>query len=625
MYRLPTCLLVALLCVSCRGKQENEPRQQKVVGSNDTSKVTAVAAETNCWLQGSALAWRGPMDLKTTVKALTAALADASPEVMVGATDALGLLGADAAPAAPQLTSILSHQSAWARVSAMETLAAIGPGSVPSLVSAIETGEGAIRVRSVLVLGSMEADAKAAIPTLEKIAADTSLPWRGLAAGALARIDPVKYGGRDVGGTAEQIVQIPDADAAGRKVSGEWGDFQGPNRDNICLETGLLHNWPEGGPKLIWQTRGLGHGYSTVAISNGKIFTTGDFGERDKGGRQCVVALNLNDGKEVWVSPIGPAGDDAAYGTPTVDGDVLFAVGTEGDLVCMEAASGQIRWKKSLVKDFGGKIMSKWQFSETPLVDGDRLLCSPGATNAAIVALHKTTGEPIWQAAEPAIGDAGKTGAGYGSMIAAELHGVRQYIQMTGRGVVSVEAETGRFLWGYNRIANGIANIPTPRVRGHFVFVTTGYRTGCALLKILKEGNTFRAEEVYFLGPKDFENHHGGVVLAGNHIYGGSGTNKGVPVCIEMATGKIAWKAKVPQRGSAAVLYADGHVIFRYDRGLVVLAEATPEAFRVKGSFQPPLDEGPAWAYPVIHNKKLYLRHSDRLLCYDVSGEKAER
>ena len=610
-----------LLCTSCSKKDGIDPAK---TGGREKPKAEAGQSEPakkdlDYWV---AQAKTGPKDVEATVKALVEALKDPSPETKVAAGDALGKLGEKSASAAPVLVDLLEDPSAWARVSAMETLVAIGPKSVPALVDAVKNGKTPpLRIRSVLVLGSMAADAKEAVSTLEKVAKDESLAWRGLASGALAKIDPEKYGGGVAAGAVDKAVALPEVDKSKLKASTDWAEFQGPNRDSYCTETGLLKSWPETGPKLLWQTKGLGHGYSSIVIAGDKIFTAGDFGEHGKGGRQCVVALSLTDGTERWVAPIGPAGDDAAYGAPTVDGNLLYVVGSEGDLVCMETTAGQIKWKKHFNKDFGGKIMSKWQFSEAPLVDGAKLVCSPGGKNAAIVALNKMTGELIWKAAEPAIGEGGKTGAGYASMVVAEIHGVRQYIQMTGRGVVSVEAETGKFLWGYNRIANGIANIPTPRVRGNFVFVTTGYGTGCALLKIEKAGDTFSAEEVYFLGPKDLENHHGGVVLVGDHVYGGSGTNKGAPVCLELATGKIAWKEKAPQRGSASVLYADGHVIFRYDRGMVVLAEATPEAFRVKGKFTPPLGKGPAWSYPVIHQKKLYLRHSDILMCYDV-GEK---
>jgi hypothetical protein len=218
----------------------------------------------------------------------------------------------------------------------------------------------------------------------------------------------------------------------------------------------------------------------------------------------------------------------------------------------------------------------------------------------------------------PDIGPKGLDGAGYSSAVAANIAGVRQYVQMLGRGTIGVEADTGRFLWGYNQIANTVANITTPVVRGNYVFVTTAYSTGAALLRIARNGDDLEAREVYFLGPRDFQNHHGGVVLVGDHIFGGHGPNKGFPTCIELSTGKVLWKERSPALGSAAVLYADGNLVFRYDRGEVVLIEASPEELRIKGQFAPPTGEGPAWSHPVIHEGKLYLRHADLLLCYDL-------
>jgi outer membrane protein assembly factor BamB len=234
------------------------------------------------------------------------------------------------------------------------------------------------------------------------------------------------------------------------------------------------------------------------------------------------------------------------------------------------------------------------------------------------VALNKKTGAAIWKSKVPELGNKGKDGAGYSSAVAAEFDGVRQYVQIVGRGAVGVAADTGRFLWGYNRIANEVANIPAPTVRGNYVFVTTSYHSGAALLKISRKGDGFAAEEVYYLDPNRFENHHGGVVLVGDYLYGGSGQNRGQPVCIHLPTGEIAWKAKQPFPGSAAVLYADRHLIFRYDRGDVALVEATPQEFRVKASFKPITSDGPAWAHPVIHDRRLYLRHSNVLACYDL-------
>lgn len=265
-------------------------------------------------------------------------------------------------------------------------------------------------------------------------------------------------------------------------------------------------------------------------------------------------------------------------------------------------------------------MMSRWKFSESPLIDGPRLVCTPGGAEATLVALDKKTGAVIWKCSVPALGEKGNDGAGYASDVLAEIDGVRQYVQLIGRGLVAVEAESGRFLWGYNGIANRTANIPTPVVRGRYVFTTTNYNTGSALLRISRVGDTFHVKELYTLTGRQFENHHGGIVCVGSHVYGGHGNSRGEPACVDIATGKIMWRGKAPERGSAAVLYADGHLWFRYDRGLIALIEATPDAFRLKGTFQPVTGTGPAWAHPVILDGRLYLRHGDLLACYDVRG-----
>jgi outer membrane protein assembly factor BamB len=400
----------------------------------------------------------------------------------------------------------------------------------------------------------------------------------------------------------------------------DWPNFRGPRRDAISVESGLLPQWPPDGPKLLWTINGLGAGYSAVSISGGRLYTMGDRAAEGKKRAQYVLAFDLATRRELWATAIGPPHNDGPRCTPTLDGSLVFALGTEGDLVCLDAASGAIRWQRNLPRDFQGKVMTFWKFSESPLVDGDRLVCTPGGPEAAIVALDKKTGETLWKAAIPPLGEQGKDGAGYASMVVAEIEGVRQYIQLLGRGVVAVAADTGQFLWGYNRIANEVANIPTPIVRGNHVFVTTSYQTGSALLRIVRDKTSFKVEEVYYLGPEEFENHHGGVVLVGDWLFGGDGQNRGAPTCLHFATGEIAWKPKAPCRGSAAVLYADGHILFRYDRGDCYWVEANPREFRIAGNFRPVIGEGPAWAYPVIHDKKLYLRHGDILACYDLAA-----
>jgi outer membrane protein assembly factor BamB len=408
---------------------------------------------------------------------------------------------------------------------------------------------------------------------------------------------------------------------ASTQAQSDWPRFRGPDCTGICTETGLFEGLPTDGPELLWQLKGCGTGYSSVAIVDGTLYTMGDRGEDDQRS-QYTIAVDLQSRTERWATRVGPPHSDGPRCTPTIDGDFVYALGTSGDLVCLERESGKMRWQKNLTRDFGGKMMSGWKWSESPLIDGDRLICTPGAADAGLVALDKTTGDLIWKTMLPDLGSVGKDGAGYTSMVAADIDGVRQYLTILGRGAVGVSAKDGKLLWNYNRIANRVANIPSPVVRGNYVFVTTSYKTGSALLKLAKNGSKFDVEEVYFLSPKEFENHHGGVVLVGDHIYGGDGQNNGVPVCLDFMSGDIKWKERDWTRsakagGSAAVLYADDHLIFRYERdALVAVIKADPEAFQVKALFRAAFAEGKAWAHPVIHHGKLYLRTNDVLMCY---------
>lgn len=409
--------------------------------------------------------------------------------------------------------------------------------------------------------------------------------------------------------------------AAARDASPEWPQWRGPNRDAVAKESGLLAQWPESGPPLAWKASGLGGGLSSLAIAGGRIYTLGD-----REGSQYVVAMNLADGKMLWTAKVGAAWDDeygGPRGTPTVDGDRVYALGTEGDLVSLEAATGKEVWRKNLARDFGGRMMSSWKWSESPLVDGDRLIVTPGAPDATLVALDKKTGKEVWRAAVPALGSQGRDGAGYSSVVVSQGGGVKQYIQLTGRGLVSVRAQDGKFLWGYNKVANSTANISTPIVRGDHVFASTGYGTGSALLKLSRAGEGVQAEEVYFLPAKSLQNHHGGLVLIGDHIYGGHGHNRGYPICVEMATGKVAWGGEGVQTshggtGSAAVTAADGHLYFRYQNGRMALVEATPQGYKEKGAFAIPDVHHPSWSHPVVAGGKLYLREQDNLYVYNL-------
>jgi outer membrane protein assembly factor BamB len=402
--------------------------------------------------------------------------------------------------------------------------------------------------------------------------------------------------------------------------SGDWPEWRGPHRDGISTETGLLREWPKDGPKLLWSAKevnggkSVGTGYASIVIANGRIYTLGD---RD--GNECVLCLSESTGKILWTAPFTSAyRDGGPRCTPTVAGNRVYGLSPLGVLVCVDAEGGSILWQKDLKKDFGGKMMSGWNYSESPLVDGAKLICTPGGKDAAMVALNKETGEPIWKCEAPK-----NCGAGYASIVIAEVGGIRQYITLLGRelGLVGVNAKTGKFLWSYPKVANGTANIPTPIVKGDHVFASTAYGTGAALLQMVPDGQGgINAAEVYFLKAKTLQNHHGGMVLLGDYVYGGHDHNKGFPFCLEMKTGKMVWgPERGPGDGSAAVLYADGNLYFRYQNNTMALIEATPNGYNLKSSFQLPKGTStPGWQHPVIHQGKLFLRANDQLFCYDI-------
>jgi outer membrane protein assembly factor BamB len=412
----------------------------------------------------------------------------------------------------------------------------------------------------------------------------------------------------------------PGAKPPAAAARADWPQWHGPKRDNVSAETGLLRQWGPEGPALAWQASGLGLGFSSLAITNGRIFTMGDHGAE-----QFIQALDAQSGKMLWKTKVGPSHEDEYGGprsTPTVDGTLLYAVGTEGDLVCLDTATGKEVWRRSLPKDFGGRMMSDWKFSESPLVDGANVIVTPGTREATLVALDKKTGKEVWRTATPDLGPAGRDGAAYSSVVISNGAGVKQYVQLLGRGVIGVRASDGKFLWGYNRVANQVANIATPLVQGDYVFASTGYQTGAALLKLAKSGDGVSATEVYWLDGKTFQNHHGGYVLVGQHIYGGHGHRRGAPICIDLASGKVVWGGEGTRNegtGSAAVTTADNLLYFRYEDGTMMLIEATPEGYKPKGHFKIPGVSRPSWAHPVVLNGKLYLREDDKLLVYNVS------
>jgi outer membrane protein assembly factor BamB len=411
----------------------------------------------------------------------------------------------------------------------------------------------------------------------------------------------------------------------------EWPQWRGPSRDGKSPATGLLDRWPAEGPPLVFSAEGCGSGFSSLAIQNGRIYTAGNRRPKSGGETQlCVVALNQDDGQELWVTPIAEEythdRGDGPRSTPTADGERLFIVTPQGDVVCLRTADGGEVWRRDLKRDFGGQMMSGWGYSESPLVDGEMLICTPGGQSAVMVALNKRTGDEIWRCELPdsrQLGPRGRDGAGYASAVISEACGVRQYVQQIGKGLIGVEAKTGKFLWSYNGAAGRTANAPDAVVQGDYVFGSSGYNPGgSGLVKLTKTADGIEAKEVYFLGEDVFRNHHGGMVLVGDHVYGGHGQNNGFPTCIELATGKLLWERRRPPtgaNGSAAVIYADGHLYFRYQSAMMVLIKADPRNYEVVSMFKIPQDEKVnSWSHPVICDGKLYLREQDKLHVYDL-------
>ena len=403
----------------------------------------------------------------------------------------------------------------------------------------------------------------------------------------------------------------------------DWPQWRGPNRDNISQFTGISTNWDSNPPALAWKLEGMGDGYASVSIVGDRLYTTGNLNNS-----QSVVAVDLNSHKVLWSTALTESNPKHGYEgsrcTPTIDGDRLYAITSNGQISCLKVADGSLIWKKDFIADWHGVMMSGWGFSESPTVDGDYVLCTPGSPDAMVVCLDKVTGKEIWKSAVPDVGDKGKPGAGYSSMAISEAAGIKQYVQLIGRGLIGVRASDGKLLWSYNKIANGVADIPTPIVHGDYVFGSTGYGDGgSGLVKLVKNGEGVQAEEKYYRSAKELQNHHGGMVLLGDQLYFGHGHNNGFPVCVDMLSGDVKWggKTRGVGNGSAAVTCVDKHIIFRYQSGEVALIEATPTEYKPKGSFKPEVQIRESWAHPVVCNGKLYLREQNTLMCYSLTAK----
>jgi outer membrane protein assembly factor BamB len=425
-------------------------------------------------------------------------------------------------------------------------------------------------------------------------------------------------------------------------ATGDWPQWRGPKRDNISNETGLLKDWPKEGPALLWETKGLGgsdSGYSSVSVADGKIFTMGSFpnapkaepdkkeekkeeSKDDKKGKKAkappidettaVIALDLS-GKILWTTKIGPTSSmgnpewTGARCTPTVDGDRVFAVGDGGDLVCLAADEGKLIWHVNLKKDLGGSV-GGWAYTESPTIEGDKLICCPGGKQGTLAALDKKTGAVLWRSKD--LTDS----ASYASLVPADINGAHQYVVLTPESVAGVGTD-GSLLWKAERVGK-TAVIPTPVVKDNLVFVTSGYGVGCNAFKIEGSSTALKAEKAF--DNKTMAVHHGGVIAVGDYVYG---TNEQLLVCMSLKDGSVAWKDRSVGKGSLA--YADGRLYVRSQAsGDVALVEATPDAYKEHGILkQPDRNLRKAWAHPVIAGGRLYLRDQGLLLCYDIKAK----
>ncbi len=376
-------------------------------------------------------------------------------------------------------------------------------------------------------------------------------------------------------------------------------------RDGISVEAGLLKDWPEGGPPLVFKVSGVGEGYSSFSVSDGRLFTLGARGEDE-----FVIAVDAETGRPLWSTRLGRRfkndRGDGPRSTPTVDGDRLYAFGASGDLACVETKTGRVVWSVNLLSKLKGKNIT-WGLSESPLLADGRLYLNPGAPQASIVAVLAKDGSIVWASEDDE--------AGYSSAMPMDVGGVPLAVFFTGERALGVRRSDGRLLWAYPKVSNETANVATPVVRGSRVFVSSDYGTGAALLELLPVPPGVNAREVYFTSK--MRNHWSSSVLVGDHLYGFSST---LLTALRLDDGAAAWRDRSVGKGS--VIYADGRLYAFSERGEMALGEATPVAYREHGRVK--IEAGPqrTYALPVIANGRLYLREQDTLYAFDIREKK---
>jgi len=393
----------------------------------------------------------------------------------------------------------------------------------------------------------------------------------------------------------------------------DWPQFRGPNRDGISAETGLLKKWPQGGPRLLWSANGLGIGFSSVAVANGLVYTTG---MHDNEG--FLFAYDL-DGKFKWKVSYGPEWRRSYPGartTPTVDDDLVYVFSGTGVMACFDARTSEKLWEVATLERFEGKNI-RWGMSGSPLIDGRKVFCTPGGKKGTIVALDKMTGDTIW--ASDSVGES----AAYCSPILIERGGKRLLVTMIQKSVVCLAADNGRLVWRIPYETSYGTGIVTPVYKNGRLYVTSvvedEFTNGGTMFEISTDGTRF-AEK---WNGKTLDCCHGGVVLVDGYLYGSN--FNGIPrddwVCLDWDTGRVMWETRW-NGNKGSIIYAD-NILYCYDEntGDVALVKPSSKAFEIVSSFRITLGSGKHWAHPAISGGRLYIRHGDVLMAYDIRNE----